>query len=142
MSEAQISNAQRALWTFLLYMLVAPFFGALAVAAILLLAPLIGLGAWLPPGLPPLGPAAGSAYVWSALPAGLAALGLAPMVLKRGGFGWIEAAAAGVIAVGAAAVLFPFPHQGMLTSIAFLGGLVSVALRAVLLRVGILLASP
>ena len=59
-----------------------------------------------------------------------------------GGFGWIEAAAAGVIAVGAAAVLFPFPHQGMLTSIAFLGGLVSVALRAVLLRVGILLASP
>ena len=43
-----MSGAQRALWTFLMYTLVGPFFAAIVIAAVLVLAPLLGPCALLP----------------------------------------------------------------------------------------------
>lgn len=135
------SNGQRAFFTFLFYTLCGPFFAALAYAAAIVLAPPLRLGALLPAGLPPLGPAVTSVFVWSALPAALAAVMLVPMVLRRGTFGWIEAAAVGVIAFAAAAVLAPFQNFGALTVLAFVAGLVSLAVRQTLLIANILRGS-
>lgn len=132
------SNGQRAFWTFLFYTLCGPFFAALTYAGIVILAPPLKLGALLPAGLPPLGPAVASVFVWSALPAALAAIAVIPMVLRRGTFGWVVAAAAGVIAFAAATVIAPLEHRDALPAMAFLAGLVSLGVRAVLLAAGIL----
>lgn len=132
------SNGQRALWTFLFYALCGPFFAALAYALVVVLAPPLKLEALLPTSLPPLGEAVAGVFVWSAIPAALAALGLVPMVLRRGTFGWIEAAAAGVIAFAAANAVAPFEHNGALPALAFLAGLTSLAVRFALLAMGII----
>lgn len=133
-----ISNLQRALWTFLMLTLVGPFFGALAVAAALILAPVLKLEGLLPAGLPPVGPAAVTVFLWSAIPATLAALALVPMVLRRGTFGWIEAAAVGVIAVAAASVLFPIAYPDARAVLMALAGVVAMGLRQVLKQAGII----
>lgn len=134
----EASNGQRAFWTFLFYTLCGPFFAALTYAIVVLLAPPLKLGALLPDGLPPLGETVAGVFVWSALPSALAAFGLIPMVLRRGRFGWIEAATAGVIAFAAAAALAPFDARGALPALAFMAGLVSLAVRHVLLSANIL----
>lgn len=134
-------NGQRAFWTFLFFTLCGPFFAALAYAAVVILAPPLKLGALLPNALPPLGEAVAGVFVWSALPAGLAALGLLPFVLKRGSLGWIEAAAAGVIGFAAATAVAPFEHGGALPAMAFLAGLIALAVRHVLLAANILRGS-
>jgi len=132
------TGAQRALWTFLLYTLVGPLFGGLAVAALLILAPALGLATLLPIGLPPLGQAVLATYVWCALPCGLAALLLLPAVWRRGRFGALEAAAAGIVAFVVMSQLFPIPHQGMTPVMAVIAGVLSVLLRFVLLRATVL----
>lgn len=137
----EVGNGQRAFWTFLFFTLCGPFFAALACAAAMILAPPLKLGALLPDGLPPLGEAVASVFVWSALPAALAALGLVPMVWRRGTFGWIEAAAAGVIAFATATVIAPFQHDVALAVPAFLAGLIALAVRYVLLAANILRSS-
>lgn len=136
-----ISNLQRALWTFLMLTLVGPFFGALAVAAALILAPVLKLEGLLPAGLPPVGPAAVTVFLWSAIPATLAALALVPMVLRRGTFGWIVAAGAGVVALAAASVLFPIAYPELRTALMVLAGVVAVGLRHMLAAMGIITAS-
>lgn len=136
--SSEIGNGQRAFWTFLFYTLCGPFFAALAFAAFAILAAPLNLAALLPPGLPPLGEAVAAIFVWSALPAALAALAIVPMVLKRGTFGWMIAASAGVIAFAAAMTLAPIPHQDALPALAFAAGLVSLAVRLVLLAAGII----
>lgn len=138
----EAGNGQRAFWTFLFFTLCGPFFAALAYAAVVILAPPLKLGALLPAGLPSLGEAVAGVFVWSALPAALTALGLVPMVLRRGTFGWVEAAAAGVIAFAAATVIAPFQHDVTLAVLAFCAGLVSLAVRTVLLAVNILRSAP
>lgn len=134
-----VSNVQRALWTFLIYTLAGPFFGAMAVAAVLIVVPLAGLGAALPPGLPPIGLAAVTAYVWCALPAALSAVSLVPLILRRGTFGPVEAASAGVIAFAASTLFMTVPLQSALPYMAFLAGLVSLLLRLILVRARILI---
>jgi len=130
-----MTNAQRALWTFLVYALVAPFFAALIVVAVVILADALGLGELLPAGRPPVGAVGVRAFVWSAVPAVLAALALAPAVLRNGGFGWIIAAVAGVLAFAIAAGLFPLPGlDDARPYLAFLAGLGAVAVREVLVR--------
>lgn len=130
-----MTNVQRALWTFLIYALVAPFLAALVTVAIVILAGAFGLGDLLPGGLPPLGAIGLRAFVWSVVPAVLTALALAPGVLRRGGFGWIVAAVAGVLAFAVAAVLFPLSGlEALRPYFAFLAGLVAVALRQMLVR--------
>jgi hypothetical protein len=136
----EIGNGQRALWTFLFFTLCGPFFAALTYAIAILLAAPLGLGSLLPQGLPPLPEAVMGVFVWSALPAALAAVILLPIVWRRGTFGWVEAAAAGVVAFAAAAVLAPFQNFGGLSVLAFLAGLIAIAVRHVLLAAGILRA--
>lgn len=132
-------NMQRALWTFLIFALVAPFFAALAIAAVVILAPLLGLEDLLPPGLPPLGMVALSAFVWGIVPAVLAGIALAVIVLRQGSVGWIAAAAIGVVAFAIAAIIFPVPELAHLRPyLAFLAGLVAVVLREMLARARIL----
>jgi hypothetical protein len=141
-TQDEVGNGQRAFWTFLFYTLCGPFFAALAYAGANILAPPLKLGALLPAGLPPLGEGVAGVFVWAALPAAMAAIGLVPMVWRRGRFGWIEAAAAGVIAFAAASALAPFEAHGALPVLAFTAGLVSLMVRHVLLAANILRASP
>ncbi len=135
-----ISNGQRALWTFLLFTLVGPFFAALAVAAALMLAPVFKLAPLLPANLA-VGPAAVTSFIWSAIPATLAAIAVVPMVLRRGTFGWIVAAGAGVVALAAASVLFPIAYPELRTALMVLAGVVAVGLRHMLAAMGIITAS-
>jgi uncharacterized membrane protein YeaQ/YmgE (transglycosylase-associated protein family) len=130
----EMGNTHRAFWMFLFYTLIGPFFGAFVVALALLIGPAAGLGPRLPAPAAPTGLVILSAYVWSAIPSALAAVILLPMVLRRGRFGWLEGAIAGVVGFAAAAALFPIPNQDLLPYFAMLAGLVSVAARVVLLR--------
>ncbi len=139
-----ISNGQRALWTFLLYMLIAPFFGALAAVVLLAVGILLGQA----PGpfgqisqsdaFAQLGPIGVTAFVWSVIPAALTAIAVLPTVLKHGTLGWFMAGAVGVICFTAAILLFPFPTGGFQPVIAFLAGLIAVFCRNLLIRAGIL----
>jgi hypothetical protein len=131
-----MANAQRALWTFLIYALVAPFFGALAVAAVLVLASAFGLADLLPDDVAPTGAAAIATFVWAIVPAVLTALALAAMVWNKGSFSWIVAAAVAVIAFSVAAVLVPIGLEDARPYLAFLAGVVAIAVRAVLVRMG------
>ena len=49
-----------------------------------------------------IGEASVDAFVWSALPATVAALGLTPFVLQHGTYSWLQSAIAGVLAFTAA----------------------------------------
>lgn len=139
-----VGKLQRALWTFLLFTLVGPFFGALALVVLVPFAALAGLlpgvqGVGLEVFLPLLAEWAFSAYIWGAMPAALAALALMPAVIRGGTFGPLAAAAAGVAAFAAAAAVLDVPDPDLLPYLAFLAGLVAVACRAVLIGSGILL---
>jgi len=138
-----IANTQRAVWTFLFYALVGPFIGALAIVVLMPIATAFELLPEIqsnaPAGmLPLLGRTAVYAYVWAALPAVLAALGLVPFVIRDGTFGWIHAAIAGVLAFAVAAVLFVLPVPELIAYLAFLAGLVSLVCRSILIRAGVL----
>ena len=148
-----MSNGQSALWTFLFFTLVAPFFGALLTAGY---TPFAIWANWAPytagdhapydptnlpdsAGLTALiGTAAVRAYVWSAIPAGLAGLMLAALLVARGPFSWAIAGAAGVIAFFIAYVVFPFPHGGLIAGFAAGAGLVATAMALLLRRIGVL----
>lgn len=133
-----MSKAQRALWTFLFYALVAPFFAALVISVILLLASVFGLADLLPDGVTPSGAGAIATFVWAIVPALMTALALAAMAWQRGGFSWIIAAAAAVIAFSMAAVLVPIGLEDARPYLAFLAGLVAVAVREILVRMGVI----
>ncbi|HEX5600264.1 MAG TPA: hypothetical protein VFX46_06500 [Hyphomicrobiaceae bacterium] len=138
-----MSNAQRALWTFLFYTLVGPFIGSLLLSVAIPLALVAGF-------LPDLadlesggrisftGWAALYAYVWGAPTAALAALGLLPFVFRGGTFSWIAAAVAGVIAFGVTTIFAPLPVPGTAPYLAFLAGVVSLICWAVLSKMGVL----
>jgi hypothetical protein len=133
-----MGNAQRALWTFLIYALLAPFFAALAVVIVIAGAAAFGLADVLPGGQQPLGHAVIATFVWSGLPAVATGIVLAGVMLRSGGFGWMLAAAVAVIAFAAASLLLAFGLEDARPYLAFLAGLVAVAVRAVLVRVGII----
>ena len=128
-----MSNAQRALWTLLIYSLVGPFFAALAVVVLLAVASAFGLADLIAGDLPPIGQAAIATFVWAAVPAALTAIVLSAVTLRSGGFGWILAAATAVIAFAIAALLFPFGLEDARPYLAFLAGLVAIAVREVLI---------
>lgn len=142
-----MTNAQRALWTFLFYTLIGPFIGAILLSVLMPLAVVAGL-------LPEIadldsagiisftGWAALFTYVWAAPAAALAALGLLPFVLRNGTFGWIAAAVAGVIAFAVTAVVFALPVPEAIPYLAFLAGVVSLINRVILIRIGVLAPEP
>ncbi|MFT3730130.1 MAG: hypothetical protein QM780_01725 [Hyphomicrobium sp.] len=137
----KISNPIRALWTVLITSLAAPFFAGLVVVTLQFLSPATDFL------LPPrpgeaIGEIAVDAFIWSALPATVAALGLTPFILQHGTYSWLQAAVAGVLAFMAGAIIFPFPVGSALPFLAFLAGLVAIGLRALLIAGGILRAEP
>jgi hypothetical protein len=141
MEKHSLSNAQRALWMVLITSLVAPFFAGLMEVGLSLLSP--ALDFLLPPrGGEPLGEAAVDAFVWGTFPSIVAALGLTPFVLQHGTYTWLQAAVAGVVGFGAAAIIFPFAAGGALPFLAFIAGLIAIGLRAVLIAGGILRETP
>lgn len=73
-----------------------------------------------------------NAYVWAVIPSAMAAIGLVPLVLRRGAFGWVEAGAMGVVGFAAAQALVPLPLGQFGPIAAFAFGLVMVAVRLVL----------
>jgi hypothetical protein len=133
-----VTNAPRALWTFVIYALLAPFFAALVIGVILLLASIFGLADLLPDGAAPSGTTAIATFVWAIGPALMTALALAAMTWQRGGFSWILAAAAAVIAFSIAAVLVPIGLEDARPYLAFLAGLIAVAVREVLVHMGVI----
>jgi hypothetical protein len=135
-----MSNAQRALWTFLIYALVAPFFGALVIAVVLALASALGLAELLPGGVEPTGAAAIASFVWAIVPSLLTALVLAVMAWNRGSFSWVVAAAVAVIAFTIAAVIVPIGLENARPYLAFLAGVIAIAVRSVLARMGVMAA--
>ena len=141
-----ITNGQRAFWTFLITTLAAPFFGALIVLFLSVVAGALGKG---PDSLRVLDQSgqlawaaekAAATFVWSAIPAAVAGAALAVLLLRRGAFGWLEAAIAGAVAVSIDAFLTGGMVLQHLAPIAFIGATVGVAMWAVFTRAGIVRA--
>ncbi|MBS0232955.1 MAG: hypothetical protein JSR99_05670 [Proteobacteria bacterium] len=131
----------RALWMVLITSLAAPFFAGLIVVVLMLLSPATDF-LLPPPSGEALGDVAVGAFVWSALPATVAALGLTPFVLQHGTYGWLEASVAGVVAFAAGAIIFPFEAGHALPLLAFLAGLLAIGMRSLLIMGGILRDAP
>lgn len=140
---------QRALWMFLLATLLGPM---LAAAGVLLASLVMGLAGHAPPAPNPEAlDAAGrlswsaswaagralSAYVWSALPAGLAGLVLAAAVWRGGCVTWLAAAIAGAVSASLFAVLGGPALTAQLTPIAFLGASAATGVWALARRLRI-----
>jgi len=129
-------NPARLLWTFLFYTLAGPFLaGLLAAGAAIVTGDIMAV-----PDLPRPGELAISIYLWSAIPAAIAALILLPFVWTRGRFGLPEAGIAGVIGFGVAFVLSPLPLGGAIAYAAFAAGLISIAVRQILVAGSIIAA--
>jgi hypothetical protein len=132
-----VTNAQRALWTFLIFALVGPFFAALAVTVLVAIASVLGISGPGSGALPPVGAAALQTFVWSAVPAMLAGLALAAFVFRAGAFSWVVAGAAGIIAFALVSTILPLWLEDARPYLAFLAGLVAVGVRQVLVSAGI-----
>ena len=135
----KVTNRARAVWSVLITSLAAPFFAGLIAVACRLLGLQFGVSLIAGPNIP-LGDVAIIAFAWGAIPALIAALALVPYVLESGTYSWLNAAVAGVIAFGASAMLVPFSAGPFMAVLAFVAGLVAIAMRAVLIRGGILKA--
>lgn len=133
-----VSNAQRALWTFLLYALAGPFFAALLIVAGIGFARAVGVPSLIPATVGNVGEAGLAVFVWSALPALMTGLILAGVVWRTGGLAWMVSAAVAVIAFAAAALLLPLELHDARPYLAFLAGLVSIAVRQVLIQADII----
>jgi hypothetical protein len=139
----EMSNGQRAFWTFLLCTLVGPLLVGLIVFLITLCSGALQMGPPSLKGLPMAAVAsragqwAVSSFVWSALPAALAGAVLAAVVSIRGTVDWFIAAAAAIAGFGVASVVTPVlaNHNSFLAGIA---GLVGVACWTLLVRIRIL----
>ncbi len=143
---------QRALWTFLFFTLLAPFFASVLAAGY---TPFAIWANWPPftagdhtpydptnipdsAGLTALiGQAAIRSYVWAAIPAGLTGAILAILLLSGRSFSWAIAGAAGVIGFMLAYIIFPFPHGGLIAGFSAVAGLVAAAMELLLRRVGV-----
>ncbi len=134
----QPNGAQKALWTFLGYTLVGPFFAALGVAVVAMVATLFGIPLPLADGAVNAGFIGAATFVWSALPAGLAGLAMAFMVWRTGSIGTLSAAIAGVLAFAVVFFFSNMPHREYFVVLAFFAGLVSLAVRAALQAGGII----
>ena len=107
-------------------------------AIIIALASVFGLAGLLPASTPSLGHAGLAAFVWSTLPALLTALILGGVVWRTGSFTWLVAAVVAVIAFAMAAMLLPLDLHDARPYLAFLAGVVSNAVRQVLVQADII----
>ena len=129
---ADIGNGQRALFTFVGFTLLGPFFAGLSVLGAFILAPLFKLEALLPVDAPSAGEAAVFAFIWAAIPAGIAGAALAVIVWRRATFDWLAAAAAGGIGFMLAAIVVPLPQTLALTPLTVLAIAISMLVRLAL----------
>ena len=127
------TNGQRALWMVLITSLSAPFFVSLLIAALALAEPMFG-STIFPIKDSSLGEIAIGAFVWASFPATVGALSLVPYVLQSGTYGWLHAAVAGVVAFGAAAIIWPIGSGSAMPFLAFLAGTAAIGMRAMLIR--------
>jgi hypothetical protein len=134
-----VTHAQRALWMVLITSIAAPFFASLIFVALSLLSPIFDAILPVRAADEPLGAAAVSAFAWSALPALAAAIILLPFVLQTGTYGWLAAATAGVFGFAAGFFVFPFAASTSPAYLAFIGGLIALGMREMLIRGRILL---
>lgn len=133
-----VSNARRALWTFLLYALAAPFFAAIIIVAAIGFARVVGIPSLIPANVGNVGEAGLVVFVWSALPALITGLILAAVVWRTGGLSWMASAAVAVIAFAGAALLLPLELHDARPYLAFLAGIVSIIVRQVLIQADII----
>jgi hypothetical protein len=133
-----VTNAQRALWTFLIYALAAPFIAALIIVVAIAFARAVGIPSLVPGSVGGVGEAGLAAFVWSALPSVVTALILAIVVWRSGTLPWIAAAAVAIIAFAGAALLLPLELHDARPYLAFLAGMVSIIVRQVLIQIDII----
>lgn len=142
----EVGNAQRAFWSFLITTLAAPFLGGLLVLILSVVSGALDKGPESLKALDAAGQFAWAAekaiatFVWSAIPAAVAATVLAIAVYLRGTYSWLMAAITGSAVVAAGA----FFTGGIVAQhgapVAFIGGIVGIVMWAVLRRAGILSA--
>lgn len=130
---SEITNTQRAFWMVLITSLAAPLAAALIEVALTLASPLFGFE-FPASGQDQIGDIALKAFSWSAMPAAIGAIGLVPYVLQSGTYSWLHAAVAGVLAFGAGAIIAPIGAGPAMPLLAFLSGLIAVAVRAALIE--------
>ncbi len=138
---AKPTAQQRALWTFLIATLVAPFLAALIV---LVAGAAIGItGRWMPPEMVAMdaparmhwvGEHALVAFVWAAWPAAVAGAAAAGLIVWRNQLGWLECAILGAVSSALFAFVSGGPVIRHLTPIAFVGAALGVVLWAILKR--------
>jgi hypothetical protein len=126
----QVSNAERALWTFLMCTLVAPMLAAVVIFLASVISGLVGRGPASLLALDRAGQFAWAAqkametYVWSAIPAGIGGAIIAAIVYVRGTVPWLAGATAGAVVVSVLAVLAGGMMAQHLTPMAFIGAAV------------------
>src|SRR5262249_31290394 len=98
----------------------------------------LGLASLLPEGVPGIGETALSTFVWSAVPSVITGLIAAGVVWRSGGLSWVVAAAVAIIAFALAATLLPLHLHDARPYLAFLAGLVSIAVRQALIQADII----
>lgn len=146
-------NNQRALWTFLFFTLIGPFFAAVMAAlytpfAIWAnVAPFMA-GDHLPFDVGNLPDSAGLAslmaaaalksFVWAPIAAAVAGIGLVVLLLTRGEVGWALAGVAGVVGFFVAYVYRPFEVGELLPFFAAMAGIVAALLSRFLVRINVL----
>lgn len=142
--DTTISNGQRALWSFLLVTLVAPFLAALTIFLASVISGAIGRG---PPSLLALDTAgqiawaaekAVGAYVWSAIPAGIGGAVIAALLLSNRTANWLTGAIVGAVTVSVLAVLAGGMFAQHVAPMAFIGAAVGALMCRALAGFGIL----
>ena len=142
---AAVPNGQRALWTFLMCTLVAPFLAAVIILLASVISGYVGRGPASLLALDRAGQLAWAAqkavetYVWSALPAGIGGAILAAVVYVRGDAHWLVGATIGAVTVSMMSLFAGGMLAQHLTPVAFIGALAGVAICAILKRAGIVL---
>ncbi len=141
----EISDGQRALWTFLGATLVAPFLAAVVIfLASLLFGFVLGRGPSSLLALDPAGKLAWSAtkavetYVWCAIPAGISGAIAAGVVYATGKLHWLAAASIAAIVASAVAAFSGGMLATHITPIAFIAATVAIVLQLLLRRARIL----
>jgi hypothetical protein len=141
---SDISNGQRALWSFLLITLVAPFLAAVVILLASVISGYVGRGPASLLALDRAGQLAWAAekavqtYVWSALPAGIAGAGFAAWIYAYGTAPWLLAATLGAVVISVMATLAGGMLAQHLSIMAFIAAVVGIAMWGLLRRTGII----
>jgi hypothetical protein len=149
----QMSNTQRALWTFLFFTLVGPLIGAILAAIYTPFAIWANAapftagdhGTYDLSNLPDMNgirelmiQSALRTFVWSPIAAAVSAIVAIGLLLTRGEVGWALAGVAGVIGFFFAYMVAPFSAGGLLPVFAVAAGIVAAILSLLLIRIGVL----